>query len=328
MPMLGRVALPQPPFLPRRVCLPTLSVAFFRRLFCFPQTLAKRKINAYPSSEKRTAVTNQENLTLLLLDKIQASADSIKTQWTNPVGTNTRHFIIDDLLDLNICQSIYDAFPKDGNGFFNRESFREKKKTSADLGAYDKILADITYAFQDKRVVDLVANIVGFEKIESDPKLYAGGLSMMFPGDFLNPHIDNSHDSDRQRYRRLNLLYYVSPDWKIENGGNFELWDEERVSQKTLTALTNRLVVMETNKKSWHSVSQVQVDKPRCCVSNYYFSAISPDSTDYFHVTSFTGRPEEKMKRVFGVVDNALRNFVSKTLKLGRGKHLVNKKKS
>lgn len=272
-------------------------------------------------------MTNQENLTLLLLDKIQDSAESIKTQWMNPVGTTTRHFVIDKLLDSTICQSIYDAFPKDGNDFVSRKSFREKKRTSADLGSYEKILADITYAFQDKRVVDLVATLTGFEQIEPDPKLYAGGLSMMFLGDFLNPHIDNSHDRVRQKYRRLNLLYYVSPDWKIENGGNFELWDEERINPKTLTALTNRLVVMETHKTSWHSVSQVQVERPRCCVSNYYFSPISPDSTDYFHVTSFTGRPHEKIKRIWGLADNCLRNFVSKVLKIGRGKHLVNKDK-
>jgi len=272
-------------------------------------------------------MSNQENFTLLLLERIQTAADSIRTQWANPVDTNTRHFVIDELLDPSICQSIYDAFPKDGNGFFNRMSFREKKRTSADLGSFNKVLSDITYAFQDKRVIDLIATLVGFEQIEPDPKLYAGGLSMMFPGDFLNPHIDNSHDSDRQKFRRLNLLYYVSPDWRIENGGNFELWDKERVNQKTLTALTNRLVVMETNKTSWHSVSAVQADRPRCCVSNYYFSAISPDSTDYFHVTSFTGRPEEKIKKIFGFADNALRNIVSKTFKIGRGKHLSNKDK-
>jgi Rps23 Pro-64 3,4-dihydroxylase Tpa1-like proline 4-hydroxylase len=271
---------------------------------------------------------SQEKFTLLLLEKIQSSGNSIKTQWANPVGTNTRHFIIDELLDQAICQSIYDAFPKDGNGFFNRESFREKKKESADLGAFNKILSDVTYAFQDKRVVDLVAGILGFENLEPDPKLYAGGLSMMFFGDFLNPHIDNSHDGDRRKYRRLNLLYYVSPDWKTENGGNFELWDKKKISQKTITAFSNRLVVMETNKTSWHSVSCVQVERPRCCVSNYYFSEESPDTTDYFHVTSFTGRPEEKIKRVLGVADNALRNFVSKTLKIGRGKHLINKDKS
>jgi Rps23 Pro-64 3,4-dihydroxylase Tpa1-like proline 4-hydroxylase len=267
----------------------------------------------------------QEQLTLLILEKIQNSSNSIHEQWENPIGTKTRHFVVDELLDSNICQYIYSSFPKDGNGFFTRESFREKKKTSADLSAYDKILSDITYAFQDDRVVKLISDIVGFEQIEPDPKLYAGGLSMMFSGDFLNPHIDNSHDGDRQKYRRLNLLYYVSPDWKTENGGNFELWDEERVRNKTITALANRLIVMETNKTSWHSVSSVKAEKPRCCVSNYYFSSISPDSTEYFHVTSFAGRPEEKIKSLFGVADNLLRNVVSKIFGIGRGKHLINK---
>ena len=271
-------------------------------------------------------MSNQEKFTLSLLEKIEAVSESIKTQWLNPVGTNTRHFIIDELLDPAFCEKIYSAFPKDGDGFFSRESFREKKRTSADLSAYDKILSDISCAFQDKRVVDLISKLVGFVKIESDPKLYAGGLSMMFKADFLNPHIDNSHDADRKKYRRLNILYYVSPDWKFSNGGNFELWDDEQVNPKTITSLCNRLVVMETNKTSWHSVSTVTTNSPRCCISNYYFSEISPDETDYFHVTSFTGRPKEKIRRIIGVVDNEVRNFLSKMLKIGRGKHLVNKK--
>lgn len=272
-------------------------------------------------------MSNQENFTQQLLERLRDSAQSIKTQWANPVDTKTRYFVVDDLLEPQICQNIYDAFPKDGDGFYNRDTFREKKRTSADLSTYNKILSDITYAFQDRRVVELIADLVGFEQLEPDPKLYAGGLSMMFPGDYLNPHIDNSHDGERSRYRRLNLLYYVSPDWKIEYGGNFELWDEQRLNPKTLAALTNRLVVMETNKTSWHSVSEVISDRPRCCVSNYYFSKISPESSDYFHVTSFTGRPREKVKIVLGFFDNFLRNFVSKTLKIGRGKHLINKEK-
>jgi Rps23 Pro-64 3,4-dihydroxylase Tpa1-like proline 4-hydroxylase len=262
-----------------------------------------------------------------ILSRLSTSAADIKTQWNKPSGTNTRHFYIDCLMDDDVCQAIYEAFPKSGSGFFSRETFREKKRTSANLRDYDPILADITYAFQDKRIVDLVAELVGFNQIEPDPKLYAGGLSMMFPGDFLNPHIDNSHDGERSRFRRLNLLYYVSPLWEIKFGGNFELWNEERTIPKTVMATTNRLVVMETNKTSWHSVSPVTIDRPRCCVSNYYFSKVSPDGSDYFHVTSFTGRPGEKIKRAIGSIDNLLRNFVSKTLKLGRGKDLVNKDK-
>lgn len=270
-------------------------------------------------------MTNQEHLTLQILQKFRSSTISLKEQWNNPQGTDTRHFIIDDLLHPTICNSIYEAFPKDGNGFHSRESFREKKKTSADLSCYPKILSDITYAFQDIRVVNIVSEVVGFDQLEPDPKLYAGGLSMMFKGDFLNPHIDNSHDLERARYRRLNLLYYVSPDWHVEYGGNFELWDSDRKTAKTLHALTNRLIVMETNKTSWHSVSPVMIDSPRCCVSNYYFSAVSPDLTNYFHVTSFSGRPSEKIKRFVGAIDNALRNFLSRKFKLGRGKNLINK---
>jgi Rps23 Pro-64 3,4-dihydroxylase Tpa1-like proline 4-hydroxylase len=262
-----------------------------------------------------------------LLKRIGYLSDSIREQWANAVGTKTRHFFIDELLDPAICSDIYNAFPKDGARFFIRESFREQKRTSADLNSYDQILSDITYAFQDKRVVDLISDLVGFTEIEPDPQLYAGGLSMMFKGDFLNPHIDNSHDGSRLRYRRLNLLYYVSPDWQTENGGNFELWDDDRILAKTILAKTNRLLVMETNKISWHSVSKVCVDRPRCCVSNYYFSKISPDASDYFHVTSFSGRPEEKIKSIIGFVDNALRNTISKTFRIGRGKDLVNKDK-
>lgn len=269
---------------------------------------------------------DKTTLTRLIINKLTEQEASIREQWSNPIGTRTRHFIVDELLPTEIANGIYDAFPKDANGFFDRESFREKKRTSAHLDQYAPILGDITYAFQDPETVRAVAGIVEFAQIEPDPSLYAGGLSMMFKGDFLNPHIDNSHDGKRDRYRRLNLLYYVSPDWKLENGGNFELWDDDCKVPKTLTCKFNRLVVMETNRHSWHSVSPVQVDAPRCCVSNYFFSTISPDETDYFHVTSFTGRPEEAGKRAIGVVDNVLRNTVSKVLKYGRGRGQANTK--
>jgi Rps23 Pro-64 3,4-dihydroxylase Tpa1-like proline 4-hydroxylase len=268
----------------------------------------------------------QEKIVQLILDRLDQERNAVSRQWNNPEGTSTRHFVIDNLLPVEIAEATYDAFPRDGNGFFSRATFREKKRTSANLSDYPAILGEITYALQDAAVVAKVAEICEFKTLEPDPALYAGGLSMMFKDDFLNPHIDNSHDGKRDRYRRLNLLYYVTPDWALENGGNFELWDDSRGTPKTIVAHQNRLVVMETNKTSWHSVSRVVVDRPRCCVSNYYFSKESPDHMDYFHVTSFDGRPEEPVKRVLGVIDNVLRNMVSRTLKVGRGKDEINPK--
>ena len=272
-------------------------------------------------------MTTQESLSNHLLGRLKMTKDSIRDQWNSPQGTGTRHFVVDALLPLEVCQGIHDAFPKNGEGFVSRASFRERNRTTANLSRYDAILSDITYAFQDQRVVEEIAGMTGIQECEPDPELYAGGLSMMFCGDFLNPHIDNSHDRIRSRYRRLNLLYYVSPGWEIENGGHFELWNETRSKPTTVLASTNRLVVMETNKSSWHSVSRVVANCPRCCVSNYYFSRQSPDSSNYFHVTSFTGRPDEKLKRFVGVVDNGLRSAVSRTLNIGRGRDLINQRK-
>jgi hypothetical protein len=136
---------------------------------------------------------------------------------------------------------------------------------------------------------------------------------------------DNSHDGERERYRRLNILFYVSKGWKLENGGNFELWDEARLTPKTIVSKFNRLVVMETNKNSWHSVSKVLAEQVRCCVSNYYFSLSSPESDNYYHVTSFLGRPDQKLKIFLGLLDNKVRNFISSKFNISRGKNLINK---
>jgi Rps23 Pro-64 3,4-dihydroxylase Tpa1-like proline 4-hydroxylase len=231
--------------------------------------------------------SKQEYFVNKIIQRLDAASEQIIAQWKNPEDTLTRHFYLDELLPQSDVEEIYAAFPRNGEGFFDRESFREKKRTSANLSDFNAILSDITYAIQDARVVNKISELCSMKSIEPDPKLYAGGLSMMFPNDYLNPHIDNSHDGERTRYRRLNLLYYVSPDWSFDNGGNFELWNEERAIPKTIISHQNRLVVMETNKTSWHSVSKVNAERPRCCVSNYYFSEISPDGGEYFHATSF-----------------------------------------
>lgn len=147
----------------------------------------------------------------------------------------------------------------------------------------------------------------------------------MYMGDFLNPHIDNSHNFDRTRYRRLNLLYYVTPEWKEEFGGCLELWDPHVSITDTIASRFNRLVVMETNDLSYHSVSRVVAPGSRCCVSNYFFSSNSPNGENYYHVTSFTGRPGQFFFRSISTLDNTVRNLFAKSKGVSRGKKNMRK---
>ena len=262
---------------------------------------------------------NRSEMIAHILSRIDAGAVQIRDEWgRTDRGTRTRHCAIDELMPAEVALAIYHAFPRDGEGFLARNSFRERKRTSANLDQYPMILADITYALQNPQVAARVSELTGMPGLEPDPRLYAGGLSMMSEGDYLNPHIDNSHEATRSRYRRINLLYYVTPDWKAENGGNLELWDDDVSRPVTIPSLFNRLVLMETNKQSWHSVSPVVNGGARCCVSNYYFSQTSPDGHDYYHVTSFTGRPGQKIRRALGVLDNAARKYARDHLGMTR----------
>ena len=144
--------------------------------------------------------------------------------------------------------------------------------------------------------------------------LFANAKALVFAGLFFK-----GKAADSWLEKGLKILDLEIPEQILADGGNFELWNDNKMKPKTIVSHKNRLVVMETNKTSWHSVSKVTTDRPRCCVSNYYFSKISPNGDDCFHFTSFLGRPEQPIKRLIGFVDNTLRNVISKTLKVGRG---------
>ena len=147
----------------------------------------------------------------LILSRLKEKEGNIRTSWNSSNLCHTRYFAVDDLLPPDKTVEIFNAFPKHGEHFNKLSSFREKKKTFAKLNILPKILTDITFSLQETSVIRKLEELTEIEGLEGDPMLYAGGLSMMFKDNFLNPHIDNSHDSERARYRRLNLLFYQAP---------------------------------------------------------------------------------------------------------------------
>jgi len=251
----------------------------------------------------------QNQFVQMIVDRLELDSASIKADFETPKGVATKFAAIDDLLPVAEAEKLAAAFPKSGKMRF-LDSFREKKYTSKALDEFDPIIADITFAFQDERVIAKVAEITGIRDAVGDPHLYAGGISAMEHGHFLNPHIDNSHDGERRNYRVLNLLYYITRNWEAANGGNLELWDEKVRTRVEVPSLFNRLVLMATNDKSFHSVNRVQADEPRRCVSNYYFSPHSPNGYETFHITYFMARPEQKLRRLVTRVDSDVRTLV------------------
>lgn len=242
--------------------------------------------------------------------RLERARETLASQWNASGPVN--HFVLDDLLPEMWTREIRAAFPQETQMRLRRD-LREVKYVAAQMNQYDPILEESIYAFQIPEVVNMIHEITGLQALEPDEQLYAGGISAMARGHYLNPHIDNSHDKYRRRYRVINLLFYVSPDWTEADGCNLELWpDGPRGKPVTIVSRFNRLVVMVTHRKSWHSVSPNRAARNRCCVSNYYFSAVPVGGVDYFHVTTFRARPDQPLRDLALRTDGWLRMAVRK----------------
>jgi len=250
----------------------------------------------------------------LIADRLEPLQEDLRAQWAQTSG---RYFVVDDLLDPSIARDIHGRFPQP-SAMMVKRSLREHKCVAAQMDRFDPLLEEIVFGFQTERVRSVISGIVDMQELLPDERLYAGGISLMAKGHFLNPHLDNSHNNDRSAYRVLNLLYYVSPNWTSQDGGSLEIWpDGPNGKPIELESKFNRLVVMATDQRSWHSVSKVRADASRCCVSNYFFSRRPPTGTPYFHVTSFTGRPDEPVRSAVLLADRLLRMSLRKVFPKG-----------
>jgi Rps23 Pro-64 3,4-dihydroxylase Tpa1-like proline 4-hydroxylase len=262
------------------------------------------------------------SLGTVIADRLRRNQAALRAQFHE---TGRIHAcVLPGVLDVETCQAIHAAFPAPDH-MMERRTLRERKYVSAQMDRYPPLLEEAVYAFQEPPVLDQLRAISDVRGLMPDPHLYAGGISMMRRGSFLNPHVDNSHDHDRSAYRVLNLLYYVTPDWRPEYGGSLQLWDDgpRRPGGRTIPSRFNHLVLMGTTRRSWHSVSPVTHDGARCCLSNYYFAPRpllderDPPGQEYFHPTSFRGFPDELVKDTVLRVDAALRAAVRKVRRGG-----------
>jgi Rps23 Pro-64 3,4-dihydroxylase Tpa1-like proline 4-hydroxylase len=253
-------------------------------------------------SINRVAIANH------VVQRLGQVVDVARAEFTQPDRIASCQIF--DVLPQELAREIFERFPTAEQMTLKR-SIKENKHVAAQMNAYAPMLEEAVYAFQDPRVVALISAITGYDELQPDVDLYAGGISAMAKGAYLRPHLDNSHDKDRSRYRALNLLYYVTPDWQANYGGSLQLWDDgPGGAPRTFPCLFNSLVIMVTGKNSWHSVNEVTHDGARCCVSNYYFSPHSPDADDYFHATSFRGERGQGFLDAVMRADNALRTAV------------------
>jgi hypothetical protein len=171
------------------------------------------------------------------------------------------HVVIDNFFDNAIAEKISDEFMdyNDERWFFYNNQI-ENKKTINDWRFFPSQIYRTFNSFCSESFTEMLQNITGISKLYPDYGLHGGGLHMHSRNGKLNVHKDYSLHPKLGMQRKLNLIVYLSKDWKPEWGGGLELWshndetNQPKEKVKEVECVFNRAVLFDTTQNSWHGL--------------------------------------------------------------------------
>ncbi len=142
----------------------------------------------------------------------------------------------------------------------------------------------------------ILGDLTGIKGLVSDPDLHGGGMHCSKKGGKLDIHLDYSIHPKMKMERRINLILYLSKDWKEEYGGALELWDKDVQNRvQKIMPVFNRAAIFNTSDISYHGHPD-----PITCPDNiarkslalYYLTPPQEGITERFKA-KFVARPQD-----------------------------------
>lgn len=198
---------------------------------------------------------------MINLEAIEKQVETFKSASPFP------HIILDDFVDQAIAEKLSAEFPNiDDSSLFSYSNPLEKKSALNDWNKFPPATYKFFEFLCSEAVVTRLSELLGI-KLYPDFGLHGGGWHMHPDGGKLNPHLDYSIHPKLGLQRKINLIIYLSQDWKPEFGGHFGMWsnDPEKSQplklEKEVEITFNRAVIFDTTHMSWHGLSrQVTTD--------------------------------------------------------------------
>lgn len=229
-----------------------------------------------------------------------------------------RHLVIDNFLDADTADFMFNHFPKED--VFNKKykGVNEFKAEGSNFEDFPEVFTQMREELHSKEWCEIMGKITGMDELFSVPDALGGGLHQGGDGSFLDIHIDFNIHADRGIHRRINLLIFFNKDWKEEYGGHTELWnaDMTNLDKKVFPAM-NRCLIFETNEISYHGYDKIIVPEnvTRKSFYAYYYTALREDAAKY-HDTVFKARPTDSaVKKALTPIKEGAKNFIKRQLR-------------
>ncbi len=218
------------------------------------------------------------------------------------------HICIPDFLSTEYAEQLFRAFPMDiESGKWHKYNNPLEVKFAFDnMNLMPLPLKKLFYLLSTKDVSAKISKLSNIDGLESDPYLHGAGLHIHPRNGMLNMHLDYEKHPFMDRERRLNMILYMSKDWKEEWHGDTQLWNKDMSKCVASSKVAfNTAIIFKTNEISWHGLPepiQCPKDQYRKSIAYYYVTPIvtgsrenkiGNDGSGYRTKATFTKRPED-----------------------------------
>ncbi len=222
------------------------------------------------------------------LDKV----DQYKDIYQN--NTPFPHIRLENLFSTELMEDVVENIYKNRD----KKIWLNKMCTSgSDFSDLGKSVVKLTDYLVSDEWVHFLRDLTEIDDLYPDKTWFGAGVNFEPRGSHLEPHTDfNFRRSDSGGdWRRVNLLLFLSKDWKKEWGGQGELGHrnevDEYVCDKKYNPDFNTAVIFSTSDISYHSFDIVRCpeDKARIVITSYYYSNDKGPHSSPRNVTHYIG---------------------------------------
>lgn len=165
--------------------------------------------------------------------------------------------IIDNFLPSEIFKAVVEDIKNISDErytvFSNQTSYRTECRNFVEA----PLLQTLSNSFQSSPVIQWLEKVTGTEKLIPDPHLRGGGLARVPTGNKLALHTDFNWNDQLMLNRKVNLILYLTPEWKSEWNGDLELWDlDKKECSVKIEPKPNRLAFWNYDPRLVHGLSK------------------------------------------------------------------------
>ena len=200
---------------------------------------------------------NNYKLDLNLLNKINSTNNlQYFGNWTSNISELSSKFCnaqpfnyikIDNFLESNLAEECFKNFPNNFDNWHKYWNPIEVKYANDNINTFPECLKNLFYILSTNQITSLFSNMSGINNLEYDPYLHGAGLHAHPRYGRLNMHLDyEKHPKLKNKERRLNVILFLTKDWRKEWNGDNQLWDKE-MKQCKVNAISKRNPKIRSN---------------------------------------------------------------------------------